>query len=100
MMAGNAQEQEQPPLDRSTPEAQASKEAAQSFQPVMVPDQENSRKTGSIHSQEEERVGCAHLTKHGGELVRKQHEKRHGNPTQAKRECQKSPQGFGSHVSS
>jgi hypothetical protein len=31
----NAREQEQPPLDRSAPERQASKEAAQVFQPVF-----------------------------------------------------------------
>jgi len=43
-------------MDGGAPEHQASKEAAQALQPVMAPDQKNSKKTGNVDSQKEERV--------------------------------------------
>ena len=90
---GNTHEQEEPPLDGSTPEGQSTKEAAQAFQSILAPDQEDSGKAGGVNSEDEERVACADLAKQGRELIRKEYEKRHGAPTEAECQYQKSHQG-------
>lgn len=82
----NPQKQEQPPLNGSAPEEQASKKTAYPFQSMVTPYQEDTRQTGSIDSQEEEWIAGADLPKDGGELIGKDHEKRHRNPTESKGE--------------